>query len=200
MTASLTDLPSPAPCRGVLLPQLRRAEPGGDRPAPGAVASVALSRRHDAILVIDGVAQTPADLGRAGLSIRTAWDLSAANLLGLARDDGGMRFWLRPLGDVPGAPWFELAVDGAPATSWLAHPRTFTVLNDYLAARFASTPTYAFDEDTSWTLRVRGEDPSQGLPPHPGQTVVYRSGFPVPVQELRHDNHPPGSAPLLLAV
>lgn len=202
MTAPLIHRPScPLPTvqwpTGVLVPQLRST---GKPLTPAAAASVALSRQHDAVLSLDGRLQTPADLGRAGLSIRAAWDQSAANLLRLARAQPGMRFWLRALPAAPGEhPWSELAVDGAAATSWLAHPRTFTVLNEYLTARFGSTPVYSFDEDTSWTIRVRGGDPALwGVPTH-GTGFVYRAGFPVPLNGLRDTVLSPQSAPLLLA-
>lgn len=180
---------------GVIVPQLRSTS-STSSPA----ASIALSRRHDAVLYLDGAVQTPADLGRAGLSIRAAWDQSAENLLRLARGDAGVRFWLRPLtGTGEESRWHELAVDGAAATSWLAHPRTFTVLNNYLADRFAASPVYDFDEDTSWTLRVRGGDGSLRVPQPLSSEIVYRSGFPVPLTSPRTAVFFPQSAPLLLA-
>ncbi|AIT61428.1 hypothetical protein [Corynebacterium doosanense] len=200
MTAPLIHRPScPQPTAqwptGVLVPQLRSTDG-----APSPAAAIALSRRHDAVLSLNGRIQTPADLGRAGLSIRAAWDQSATNLLLLARAQPGMRFWLRALPAAPGQrPWNELAVDGAAATSWLAHPRTFTVLNEYLTTRFAATPIYSFDEDTSWTIRVRGEDPSSWAGPSRGSELIYRAGFPVPLSGLRETVLSPQSAPLLLA-
>lgn len=181
---------------GILIPSLRRAAAGDTDGA----ATIALSRRHNAVLILDGVAQTPAALGQHGLSIRSAWDHSATNLLRLARSEQGMCFWLRRTARCThGSDWYDFAVDGAPATSWLAHPRTLTVLNNYLSSRLHSAPVYDFDEESSWTIRVRAQDQSRAALAHCAEGFTYRAGFPVPSGEVWGSAFSPSSAPLLLA-
>lgn len=146
-------------------------------------ATVALSRELDAVITCNGSALSREDIGRYGLSIRRAWDDAAGNLIACATSDGTIAISLTPTTDWSATGWFELAVEATKATSWLAHPRTFTVLNDFLTSRLAATPCYLITDPSSPTLLVTGGTGDQI--PTSGDLVTYQAGFPVPVNTTR---------------
>lgn len=113
-----------------------------------------------------------------GLSIRGAWDEAADNLLRLARTAEGLRVWLRPVTDS----WFEVAVDGAAASSWLAHPKTFTVLNNHLGEILRAPVYYRVPGVQAHTLFVTATRTHLAALDTPEESfdVVYSAGFPVP--------------------
>lgn len=88
------------------------------------------------------------DLDALDISIRQAWNLAAYNFITACRTDDNLRFWLRPareyfasllpaelvsestsFAEVTGV---QVAGIGGFATSWLAHPRAFAVLDEHL--------------------------------------------------------------------
>ncbi len=99
------------------------------------VVSISLSRDLCVTFVCDGVDVSYRGLGELDLSAHRAWELAAANLVARARTPAGIRVHTRPAAALlgPGAPGLQVALPGAPAASWLAHPHPFTVLDEHLA-------------------------------------------------------------------
>lgn len=118
-------------------------------------ASISLSRSLTMGLVTGDTTLSYRGLAELGLGIRQAWDLAADNLVRAARSPEGTCFYLRDavhtgLLDAPpttsdhvaGVPAIQVKVPGAPVTSWLAHPRTFTILHRHLQNRLGPDPIY----------------------------------------------------------
>lgn len=146
-------------------------------------------------------------LAELGLGTRQAWDLAADNLVVAARSPQGTRFYLRDAvhstlihTDNTALSPTEVKVPGAPVTAWLAHPRTFTILNSHLEQCFKSTLIYlaprsdllvvfpaddpSFTELTAWARGVASGQLLQ-VPGSPTELItalplVYRCGFPSP--------------------
>lgn len=80
----------------------------------------------------DGLALTHQQVGEAAPSARQLWNESADRLTRRALVDTGVEFLVRcpsaALGHSP-LRGYEVDGHGAPAASWLAHPKTFTVLH-----------------------------------------------------------------------
>lgn len=206
------ELPSPIPVPAaepadLLLPQvLRRPVPRrrlGEPDSSRAAASITLSRELDAVLTRGSHLQTPADLGRAGLSVQAAWDESAANLMALATVGQCVRFWLRPAPDSgTGARsgWFEVAVGGAAAPRWLAHPRPFTLLDAHLTRQLGARPHYRWGSETDRTLFVTPQPSAVAADgPEFSGAVVYSAGFPIPAELADTAMPVGGTVPLLVA-
>ncbi len=108
------------------------------------LAYVTLSRELGAGMSCNGTLLSHRGLGELDLSAHRAWDLAADNLLRAAQTGEGTCFLTRPatgvLGD--GAPGLQVATPGAHVTDWLAHPHTFTVLNDHLIHLSGGPVTY----------------------------------------------------------
>lgn len=107
--------------------------------------SINLSRSLAMGLVAGSSTLSHRALAELRLGTRAAWDLAADNLVVAARSPLGTRFYLRQametgLISVPAA--IQVKVPGAPVTSWLAHPRTFTILNRHLEDRLGPELTY----------------------------------------------------------
>ena len=118
-------------------------------------ASISLSRSLTLGLVAGDTTLSYRGLAELGLGIRQAWDLAADNLVRAARRPEGTRFYLRDavhtgLIDAPpttpdggaGMTAVQVKVPGAPVTSWLAHPRTFTILHRHLQSRLGRDLIY----------------------------------------------------------
>lgn len=142
-------------------------------------AAVALSLRLDAVITASGRALSREDIGKTGISIRRAWDEAAGNLIALATRDGTIPVTLTPAPAWTGTGWFELSIGSTKATSWLAHPRTFTTVNDFLAARLGGLPHYLVADPGASTLLVSGGRAGE-LNAGSEDVVVYQAGFPVP--------------------
>lgn len=151
----------------------------------------------------DGFCDCPVSIN---LSRTLAMGLVADNLVVSARSPLGTRFYLRQAIDtglisVPAA--IQVKVPGAPVTAWLAHPRTFTILNRHLEDRLGSDLTYlAPQPDLLIVLPADdGADPEPSAKElsdtvsGPGRSagelistvaLNYRLGFPAPrVADIR---------------
>lgn len=173
------------PPADLLLPGLahRRAErsPLGQPAHVGGAAAVALSAHLDAVITRGGVELTREDIGRTGISLRRAWDEAAGNLIALATRNGAIPVALAPAAAWESSGWFELSVTGTRATSWLAHPRTFTVVDEFLATRLGERPHYLLLDPAAATVLVTG-GPTAPLNGGGDDVVVYQAGFPVPAR------------------
>lgn len=151
---------------------------------------VTLSRELGAGLSCAGTLLSHRGLGELDLSAHRGWDLAADNLLRAAQTTEGTRFLTRPAATVlgEGAPGLQIATPGAHATDWLAHPHTFTVLDDHLTHLSGAPVTYlaptpglllalpATPELPHWARRavaVVGSRPVLCRRP-----LVWRHGFP----------------------
>ncbi len=118
-------------------------------------ASISLSRSLTMGLVAGDTTLSYRGLAELGLGIRQGWDLAADNLVRAARCPEGTCFYLRDavhtgLIDAPpttsdggaGVTAVQVKVPGAPVTSWLAHPRTFTILHRHLQTRLGPELIY----------------------------------------------------------
>lgn len=168
--------------------------------------SINLSRTLAMGLVAGSSTLSHRALAELRLGTRQAWDLAADNLVVSARSPLGTRFYLRQAIDtglisVPAA--IQVKVPGAPVTAWLAHPRTFTILNRHLEDRLGSDLTYlAPQPDLLIVLPADdGADPEPSAKElsdtvsGPGRSagelistvaLNYRLGFPAPrVADIR---------------
>ena len=175
-------------------------------------ASISLSRSLTMGLVAGDATLSYRGLDELGLGIRQAWDLAADNLVMAARCPEGTCFYLRDavhtgLIDAPpptndggtGVAAVQVKVPGAPVTSWLAHPRTFTILHLHLQTRLGPDLVYlaplpdlliacaALDPgDTGQEVAelVTGRLPEVRLPGEDyicATPLIYRLGFPAVV-------------------
>ncbi|MFP7364501.1 hypothetical protein SFC07_01770 [Corynebacterium callunae] len=134
-------------------------------------------------------------LGELGLSIRQAWDISAENLIALAQDGVGVRLDLRSAHFSTGIETsaLEIKVPGAPITSWLSHPRTFTILNRHLEHRLGERLRYlaphpnmliaiaANSAETPQLLSwAKAESKAQAREELVDKLFSYHLGFPAP--------------------
>lgn len=135
-------------------------------------------------------------LAEFGLSTRQAWDKAAGNLVSLATRPKGTCFFLRDAAAITrlNSAAIQVRAPGAPISAWLAHPRTFTVLNDHLREQVGGTVIYflpsadclvvAAASDTqrehlgTW-LRTTAQDPiARGGELMSSQPLIYLRGFP----------------------
>lgn len=152
------------------------------------------------------------DLDALGLTIRQAWTQAAKNLCERSRISHRITFWQRPAialgarshlrsengGDSALNKAVQVASPGGLATSWLCHPRTFTILNGHLQIQL-ETPRVVYcmpspeilivAPDTGhadayrlaqWAVEVAGSHREKGAVP---DTLVYfplvwADGFP----------------------
>lgn len=100
-------------------------------------AHINLSHHLTMGLEVNGKTLSYRALAELGLSTRQAWDLAADNLVVAARSPQGTRFYLRDAIHTTqirstDRSVIQVKAPGAPITAWLAHPRTFTLLNNHL--------------------------------------------------------------------
>ncbi|WP_149029409.1 hypothetical protein [Corynebacterium halotolerans] len=191
----------PLEARG-LLPALRPLDWVGARGLSDdgfcdSAAYVALSRELCAALSCHGATVSQRGLGELNLSVHRAWDRAADNLLHAAQTDEGTRFLTRPAAHILGAgvPGLQIATPGAPATAWLAHPHTFTVLDRHLTHLLGEPVIYlAPGHETLLALPATAADPKSlqrwarhavdtlgAASPVSGSPLVWRHGFPAVV-------------------
>ncbi|MDO5513192.1 hypothetical protein [Corynebacterium sp.] len=146
------------------------------------IAYIALSRELCATFTCHGADVSYRGLGDLDLSAHRAWDRAAANLIARARTPEGIRVRTRPASHLlgTGVTGLQVSLPGAPATAWLAHPQTFTVLDTHLATLLGEPVAWlALTENT---LVAVGEDHRVDLReawvPEP---LVLRHGFPAAV-------------------
>ncbi|MFC6145470.1 hypothetical protein [Corynebacterium nasicanis] len=148
------------------------------------IAYIALSRELCATFTCDGADVSYRGLGDLDLSAHRAWDLAAANLMARAQTPEGIRVRTRPaqilLG--PGAEGLQVALPGAPASAWLAHPRPFAVLDEHLRGLLGeSVAWWALASGTVVAVPEGGVEkqaPGAALVSTP---LVRRHGFPAAV-------------------
>lgn len=144
------------------------------------VAAITLSRDLCATFVCGDVDVSYRGLGELDLSAHRAWELAAHNLVARAQTPRGVRVHTRPATAVlgPGAPGLQVALPGAPATSWLAHPHPFAILDAHLATRLAGPVAWLTLPGTE-LVAVREEDVGKLSPDL--SPLARRHGFPVAV-------------------
>ena len=152
------------------------------------VASITLSRDLCVTFVCDGVDVSYRGLGELDLSAHRAWELAATNLVERAQPPVGVRVHTRPAAALlgPGAPGLQVALPGAPAASWLAHPHPFAVLDEHLAA-LAGGPVAWLALTERTVVAVPREDV--------GRQVVDQGGALSPVPLERRHGFPAAVSP-----
>ena len=139
-------------------------------------------------------------LAELELTTRQAWDQAAHNLIGRASTPEGIRFDIRSAQATTriSAPALEVRVPGAPITAWLAHPRTFHILNQHLELRLGENIFYLAPTTNTliaipaghprildfqkWATSVSPRGGEQGIV---DKLLVYRHGFPAPFVPAR---------------
>lgn len=139
------------------------------------VATISLSHELCATFVCGDVDVSYRGLGELDLSAHRAWELAARNLITRAQTPEGIRVLTRPA-----AGGLQVAMPGAPASSWLAHPHTLAVLDGHLS-RLLGGPVV-------WWLPPEGDLvalPRAGVQalPDTGTLLERRRGFPAPVSK-----------------
>lgn len=150
------------------------------------IAYIALSRELCATFTCHGADVSYRGLGDLDLSAHRAWDRAAANLIASAQTAEGIQVRTRPaeilLG--PGVKGLQVALPGAPVSAWLAHPRTFAVLDEHLATLLGEPVAWLVLTESTLVAVGRGDVDKQGwdlsgaLAPVP---LVRRHGFPAAV-------------------
>ncbi|WP_156802543.1 hypothetical protein [Corynebacterium lubricantis] len=154
----------------------------------GRSAQVILSRDFScALLTHNGDPLTHSELGNSGLSIRTAWDLAASHLLSRHSFSEGTEFLVRDAGvrfshsTLSGV---EVSFKHAPATAWLAHPVTFSVLHQHFQKLLRPTQGLIYATTNYLDLFVFDAHPhefSHALGNAAGEIfpIVHSLGFPL---------------------
>lgn len=160
-----------------LLPALRPADWRSSRGLSDdgfcdTVAAISLSRDLCATFVCGDRDVSYRGLGELDLSARQAWELAARNLIARARTPEGIRVLTRRR-----AEGLQVAMPGAPADSWLAHPHTFTILNGHLTELLGG-PVVWWWPAAGKLVAVRRADVEK-LGAGAGTLVEWRHGFPV---------------------
>lgn len=135
------------------------------------VAAISLSRDLCATFVCGDVDVSYRGLSELDLSAQQAWELSAQNLIARAQTPEGIRVLTRPYAD-----GLQVAMPGAPGTSWLAHPHTFTILDEHLSS--------LLHRPVAWWTPSPGKlvaVPRESTDKHEGTLVEWRHGFPAAV-------------------
>ncbi|RSZ62111.1 hypothetical protein EAH68_10375 [Corynebacterium hylobatis] len=138
------------------------------------VATIALSRELCATFVCGNSDVSYRGLGELDLSARQAWELAARNLITRARTPEGIRVLSRPHAD-----GLQVAMPGAPAESWLAHPHTFTILDRHLAELLGGPVAWWWPAAGRLVAVPRADVDKQA--PGEGALVEWRHGFPAAV-------------------
>lgn len=146
LLAQRTSAPSSPLTQLALTPRLARRETGADAPrtwlTPGFGSSTAYINLSPGLVCVfdSGGFQglTHQGIGAAGMTAHQAWNAAAAQLEPRAYCAAGVEFMVRSpavaLGIEGHPPGFEVDGHGCPAASWLAHPRTFTLLHRHFEA------------------------------------------------------------------
>lgn len=123
-------------------------------------------------------------LGAAGLTAQQAWNAAAAGLAPRATRPGGIEFSVRcptvalSVSGLP--PGFEVEGHGVPAAAWLAHPRTFTLLNNHFRAVMQPRTGLTYLSRDDRELFVFDAYPETLLTHFPRAAVMtYSIGFPL---------------------
>ena len=134
--ASCRVSPRPPWCLRLLPVPVSRFHPTGP-------VGIALSTGFAAGLCSGDRFLTEEDLLRSGVPATTAWDAAAAGALDSARTGDGFRVYIRNR-TVPRYPddVLQVAVPGAAATDWLAHPDTFTTIDAHLSTVLGRRPVW----------------------------------------------------------
>lgn len=162
--------------RATLLPALRPADWETRRGLSDdgfcdTVATISLSRELCATFVCGGADVSYRGLGELDLSAHRAWELAAGNLVARAQTPEGIRVLTRPCSG-----GLQVAMPGAPATSWLAHPHTLTILDEHLA-HLLGGPVVWWAPSAERLVAL----PREAGFPDTGTLVECRHGFPAPV-------------------
>ncbi|WP_151549150.1 MULTISPECIES: hypothetical protein [Corynebacterium] len=154
-----------------------------------------------ATLCHDGTPLTQRDIDSLQISVSRAWGMAATNLVNAARSPRGLRFLTRRCGEIT-----QIRTPGHSPTAWLAHPTTFTILNNHCSNLLGSNVVFvALSDDHLFAVPVRAAagfsndwitelarihlpqrpgKPPQPLSPH---ALLYQDGFP---HELSPQNIP----------
>lgn len=147
------------------------------------LASIALSRDLYATFTCGGADVSYRGLGELDLSAHRAWDRAADNLIARAHTAEGVCVRTRPASALlgPRTPGLQVAPHGSPASSWLAHPHSFTLLDDHLT-RLLGEPVVWLPLTATTLVAVPDGDVDKqafdlrsALAPTP---VHLRNGFP----------------------
>lgn len=142
------------------------------------IVSISLSRDLCATFTCGGADLSYRGLSELHLSAHGAWERAADNLIERAQTPGGVHVRTRPASHLLGAgtPGLQVALPGAPAPAWLAHPRTFTLLDSHLADLLGG-PVVWWMLPGEELVAVRDGDVDK----HPPEAVRQRHGFPAAV-------------------
>lgn len=149
-------------------------------------AAIALSLELDAVLVAGGQVLSREDLGRRNLSLQAGWDEAAGNLIALAINrEGAIAASLTHSGH---GQWWKLSIGETCAGSWLAHPHTFSIVNDFLRTRLGGEPYYRLPAPGERSMLVTADAPTVA-DTNERDVVIYQAGFPVPLDRARPVEH-----------
>lgn len=163
-------------------------------------ASIALSRDLSAQFVQGGRPLTYTDLAHSNLTALKAWNRSAEMMLEQARTTKGVQFHRRSANALAlGLGGIQIKVPGnIPIGSWLAHPKTLSILDNYATIQLSGRPSYLLPaHDVLVAYRPELLTPAQAeamvywLEHWPAPVVAsplqVRNGFPVRVAALPVD-------------
>lgn len=132
---------------------------------------------------VDGAPLTHQQIGSLGLTAHQAWNAAADTLRTTAVTESGVEFWSRPaaveLGD--GAPpGVEVRGGAHTAAAWLAHPRTFEIIDTHFSTVLAPSSELSYfsrDQRELFIFDAHRDDIRRAL--GPVSLMRYSLGFPL---------------------
>ncbi|AEG82004.1 MULTISPECIES: hypothetical protein [Corynebacterium] len=158
-----------------------------------APAVIALSSGLSASLRCNGQLLRQGSLHSLGKTTRQLWNDAATNLMETARTPRGIAIHTRELSRLVQQPTvgLHIAAGKGPASSWLAHPRTFTLIHQYISTQFNEEPVF-FCPTSKILIAVPFSQKCPKLATwlttfeHPLEQggVLYSSGFPAHIDHF----------------
>lgn len=174
-----------------LTPRLVRRDPAASPRSwltPGFGASAAFINLSPGLVCAfdgpTGEAVTHQELGAAGMTAHQAWNAVAEDLAPRAFRDTGVEFMVRPpsvaLGTAHLPRGFEVGGHDCHPASWLAHPKTFTILHRHFESVLQPAHELVYVTRDGKDLFVFDGDVDAQLPlPANSSAVTYSVGFPL---------------------
>lgn len=150
----------------------------------GDAATINLSRDFSCLITHeDGSPVLLDDVGRAGVTLRRAWDMAASELVSSHSFVEGTEFFVRDSrihlgGSTPRG--FEVSCQFSPAAAWLAHPRAFRILHTHMLSLLSPREGLVYLSSDQRELFVLDAPPARARGLLDGAAPMeYVFGFPV---------------------
>lgn len=158
-------------------------------------AYIALSKQLCAGFGIGRIALTHQGLAMTGTEVRDAWNFAADNLLNRNTSPSGIEIDIRPSWHATHAATkgYQVRIGTTAPTAWLAHPTTFTLLNDHFEAMLSGPVHFHAPSQDLLFVHPDTEEATEldrwvfrNFLQHPNSQLLSRSpvrcenGYPIP--------------------